>query len=227
MSRPVLLVFVRAPVPGPVKTRLAATVGAERARRLYRELAASIWRGLEDPAWERWLCVEPPGALAEAEAWLPGADRVLGQARGDLGERLFRAFEEAFRTGAAAAAAVGSDAPEVEAGRVRRAFADLRQGAGATLVPSLDGGYALLGLRRAEDSLFRGVPWSTPGVLEATRSALRSLGWTWTEQEPVRDLDTEEDLRALERAGWIPPAGTGEAGPGARGRDGRGKGRPR
>jgi len=199
------LVFVRDPGSGPVKTRLAARMGPRAAAGVYRALAETVWRGLADPRLERWLLVAPPEGCRAVGAWLPGAARVLGQPDGDLGARLAWAFDQAFQSGAAAALAVGTDAPEVGAARAREALAALDQ-ADAVVIPALDGGYALLALKVPHPRLFEGIPWSTPGVLDATRRQARACGLELRELDAVRDLDTWEDLEQLRQAGiWTAP----------------------
>ena len=198
MTRPAVLVFARQYDRGPVKTRLAAELGAESARQVYRRLAELIWRGLEHEELERWLWIEPADAMEEAAAWLPGAARVRGQASGDLGERMAAAFAAAFHAGAPWAAAVGTDAPDVGAAEVMRAGEALRK-ADLALIPSLDGGYALIAMRELHAELFRDMAWSSATVADATRARAAQLDLTVAELEAVRDLDTKEDYDALRR----------------------------
>jgi len=205
-ERRVVLVFVRAPGPGPVKTRLAAEIGAEAARELYRQVAEKVWQGLACPGLERWLVVEPAPAGPAAAAWLTGADRVLGQVQGDLGARMAAAFGTAFAAGANRVAVVGTDAPQVGAGRVGRALDELAEH-GCVAIPAEDGGYAVLALRGPAPSLFEGVPWSTAAVLETTRAHAAAAGLSWKALDPVRDLDTLSDLLALRASGWIEAVG--------------------
>lgn len=186
-----------------MKTRLAADLGAEEARNIYRRLAERVWDSLAHPALARWLLVEPPAAVDRAAGWLAGAERYLGQSAGDLGERLRDAFDAAFDAGAPAVAAAGTDAPAVDAACVLRALACLER-ANAAVVPSHDGGYALLALRRPCPRLFQDIPWSTPGVLDSTRRRAASADLRWAELDAVRDLDTVQDLRELEAEGQWP-----------------------
>jgi glycosyltransferase A (GT-A) superfamily protein (DUF2064 family) len=88
------------------------------------------------------------------------------------------------------------DCPELEAHHLQTAAAQL-SGSDAALIPSLDGGYVLLGLRRFHPALFQAVPWSTAAVCAITRERLRTLGWSWTEQCPLPDLDEPADLDRL------------------------------
>ena len=64
-------------------------------------------------------------------------------------------------------------------------------------VPSRDGGYVVVGLRRPTTELFTGIPWSTEGVLQATRQASRRLGLSYRETDGWYDLDEIDDLRQL------------------------------
>ena len=95
---------------------------------------------------------------------------------------------------------MGSDCPSLDARRLRRAVADLRDGADAVFAPAEDGGYALVGVSRAAAALFRDVPWGTGEVMARTRTRLRRLRWRWTELPAVWDVDRPEDLARLRRS---------------------------
>lgn len=192
-----MLVFARDPEAGPVKTRLAATIGEAAARAAYRRLAETVWRGLEDPRLERLLWIAPAASAPRMGAWLPGADAVLGQPEADLGERLASAFADAFARGAPWAAAVGTDAPAVDATMALRAGAALADHHVA-IVPALDGGYAMIALAQPAPELFAAMPWSTPRLLEATLARVAGLGWSAAVLTAVRDVDDAADLAAWE-----------------------------
>ena len=64
----------------------------------------------------------------------------------------------------------------------------------AVFVPALDGGYALIGLRRAAPSLFSAMPWSTPAVMARTRERLAAAGLQHSELAPLADIDEAADL---------------------------------
>ena len=113
---------------------------------------------------------------------------------GDLGRRLTAAFQEAFREGTHVVV-VGTDAPGVRRSVVEDAFQRLEQG-DLVLGPATDGGYYLLGLSRPAPELFQDIPWSTDGVLEATRSKGRALGLREETLGILPDIDTLEDLRS-------------------------------
>lgn len=192
-ARAAVLVFARWWAEGPVKTRLAAEIGAAAARDVYRRLAESAWAALAHPELERHLWAAPAERLAETGAWLPGAERVAAQPEGDLGRRMHLAFETAFGAGAPWAAAVGTDVPDLDAAMVLRAGAALTR-ADLVLVPAFDGGYALLALRRPQPDLFSDIPWSGPRVLALTLERAARLGLAAELLPPARDVDTLDDL---------------------------------
>jgi len=197
MSGSALVVFVKHPAPGAVKTRLAAAIGPEAAARLYRALAEHVLEATTPLAgeYERLVFFDPPEALAEIRAWLPGV-RLLAQSSGDLGARMSDAFARAFARGAERVALVGTDAPGVSRESVKEAL-DALGAADVVIGPAEDGGYYLIGLRAPRPGLFAGIAWSTPSVREETLARAAAAGLSVRELLPLRDVDTLEDLCAL------------------------------
>jgi hypothetical protein len=196
VSGDALIVFVKAPRPGATKTRLAAHLGAEAAAAVYRALAMETARRTAPGRGEfdRLFFHAPADAGPELASWLPG-ETCLPQVEGDLGERMAAAFEETFRRGAGRAALVGTDVPGLSRGVVREALAAL-DNHDVVLGPARDGGYYLMALARPCPALFTAIPWSTPAVLTATLERTRALGLSVRLLDPLRDVDTLEDLRA-------------------------------
>ncbi len=195
-----LLIFAKLPEPGRVKTRLAEGVGAAEAARIYRAMARRIVDALRIGPWRAVLCFDPPDALPAVAEWLGGNGlEFRAQGEGDLGERLEHAFREALRR-SRKAVVVGTDAPELDGEVVRTAFQAL-DAADLVVGPSLDGGYYLLGLRRWAPELFRDIPWSTSEVLRTTLRRAEELGLRIVLLDPLRDVDTVEDLHAGEIPG--------------------------
>lgn len=189
-----LLVFVRAPERGRVKTRLAEGIGEEGALRAYRRLAEGTLRaarGVEGA--EVRVHFTPPDAGEAVRAWLGAGPLYLPQSPGDLGARMRSAFDAAFADGAMRVVIVGSDLPGLTAELLRRAFAALEERE-AVVGPSADGGYWLLGLRRTLPALFERMPWSTPAVLPRTLERLRAAGIEPAVLPTLRDVDRAEDL---------------------------------
>lgn len=191
-----LLVFVREPEAGRVKTRLAAAIGDAAALRVYRRLAEHTLRAaraLTAEGVEVRVHYAPADAGAAVRAWLGSGPAYLPQAEGDLGVRMGDAFARAFAAGAERVVIVGSDLPELSAPLLRRAF-ELLDGTAAVIGPARDGGYYLLGLRRMVGGIFDGIEWSTPGVLAATLQRLRAAGVDPAMLPALADVDTVDDL---------------------------------
>lgn len=200
-----LLVFTKPAVPGRVKTRLIAALGAGRAARLHAAFLADLLDRLRPlPAVE----VRLAWALEPGEPIPPSELPAVRQEGHDLGERLHHALAAALRD-APWAAAVGSDHPTLPTERVEEAAAALAAGAPVVLGPAADGGYYLIGVRRDALSprLFAGVPWSGPRVLEATLERCRELALEPRLLPPGADVDTPADLERLARELAGPGAG--------------------
>jgi rSAM/selenodomain-associated transferase 1 len=199
-----VLVFVRAPERGRVKTRLAAAIGDEAALRIYRRLAEHTLRGAGALAVDsvRVRVHHTPADAGDAvRAWLGDEPVYLPQADGDLGRRMEDAFARAFADGAGRVVIVGSDLPDVSASLLRRAFAALDVHP-AVLGPARDGGYYLLGLTGMVSGIFDGIAWSTPEVLAATLARFRAAGIEPAMLEELADVDEVEDLPE----GWLAEA---------------------
>jgi rSAM/selenodomain-associated transferase 1 len=191
-----LIVFLRHPHPGAVKTRLVPTLGAAVASELYRVLAESILQATvpREGEYERLVFFDPPEAAEAVRAWLPGV-RLQAQSGDDLGARMADAFGRAFRRGARRVAIVGTDTPSVSREVVAEAFRGLDE-ADVVVGPAEDGGYYLLALRAPRPELFVGIAWSTPDVLDQTRARVTAAGLILRELPCRRDVDTLDDLRA-------------------------------
>jgi uncharacterized protein len=191
-----LLVFVKEPRPGAVKTRLAAGLGAVRAAAVYRSLAEAVIRQTAPAAqeYERLFCFAPKAAIAAMTAWLPG-ESLLAQQGDDLGARMAHAFAEAFHRGARRVAIVGSDAPAVDRTLVAGALRALDDH-DVAIGPARDGGYYLLALDQPRPELFQGVAWSSSAVFTSTVERAAVLGLGVRILDACADIDTLDDLRA-------------------------------
>lgn len=194
-----LLIMARAPRAGRVKTRLQPLLGPEGCARLQTELIRHTvgWAG--DVARSGWLAFTPTGACAEIRALVPHTMRLFAQEGEDLGRRLRHATDVVFGRHRGPIAVIGTDAPELGPVHVRFAEHALTQGNDASLIPALDGGYALIALARPIPRAFD-LPadaWGGPNVLDLTLRALRDGGCSAAVLEPVRDLDTPDDARSV------------------------------
>ena len=190
-----LIVFVKRPRPGEVKTRLAGEIGAGDAAILYRLMAEHVLRETAPAGrgYARVVQYAPADAGGDVARWLPG-EALAPQAAGDLGQRMAGAFATAFAEGALRAVLIGTDAPALRREQVERAFADLGDH-DLVLGPACDGGYYLIGLRAPRPELFEGIAWSTATVCAATIGRARALGIRHRPLPELRDVDTLADVR--------------------------------
>jgi hypothetical protein len=199
-----VIVFARAPRPRAAKTRLVPLLGAEGAAALHAQF---VKRTLETARAASLRPVElhcAPDANDPFFQFCAGHYGITLQAQveGNLGARMLAAFEKALAAHDRVLL-VGTDCPALTAGHLRQAEKALRDGTDAVFVPCEDGGYALIGLRRADGRLFEGIAWGSNSVMAETRARLTALDWRWQELETLWDVDRPEDYRRLLASGLI------------------------
>lgn len=198
MKKPVrIVIFAKAPLPGFAKTRLIPALGAQGAADLARRmLTCTLHAALAAQVGTVELCVSPAPAdpvwptfeLSQAVQW-------TDQGEGDLGERMARAARRTL-DGGESVLLIGTDCPELDAAQLLRA-ANALQRSDATLLPTFDGGYVLLGLNRFHPSLFSDIAWSTASVATETMRRMNALGWHVARHATVHDIDEPADLQWL------------------------------
>lgn len=196
-------VFAKAPSPGRVKTRLAATVGDDVACALARAFLEDTLDTIRQATTATIiLALDGDPALLPA---LPDDVVIWSQGDGDLGARQERVLRRALQSHSRVLA-IGTDAPTLPAEILRTAFAQLLEH-DATLTPAADGGYCLLGVRCCPDGLLDDIPWSAADTAMHTVSRLQGLGLSVALTNPWYDIDTVDDLRRLQHELMAPGAG--------------------
>lgn len=197
-DRSILLIFMKSPVKGRVKSRLAAAVGEKAALELYKNLILDTIDTAKGCGYPFRICFYPPDAEETISSWIGREFPIMPQTGGDLGSRMKNAFERIFSEGFTSAALIGSDLPELPAAAIREAFEALATN-DAVIGPAEDGGYYLIGFNRAAllPHAFRGIAWGTKTVFRQTMDALRSASLRVHELPPWADMDTIEDLKTL------------------------------
>ena len=201
MSRVRIVIFAKAPVAGLAKTRLIPALGAQGAADLARRmLDHTLEQALAAEVGPVELCVTPsPGDVAWQNLVIAKSVAWSDQGDGDLGERMARAVQRVTGAGESILL-IGTDCPALDAALLRTA-ADSLKHFDATLVPTVDGGYVLLGLTGFHASLFTDIEWSTSSVGAETRRRMARLGWNVLRKPTVHDIDDAADLRWLPE-GW-------------------------
>lgn len=203
-----IVIFAKAPQPGFAKTRLIPVLGTQGAADLARRmLAQTVRKALAAGLGPVELCVTPSvtdpvwQTLAVPDV-MPDAVHWSDQGQGDLGQRMARATQRVIESGESVLL-IGTDCPELGAAHLQRA-ADALQRSDAALLPTFDGGYALLGLNRFHPSLFAAIAWSTAAVASETLDRFGQLGWTVHSQPMLHDIDEPADLQ------WLPGTWLGD-----------------
>lgn len=206
LKRDRLIVFTRFPEPGKTKTRLIPALGSRGAAELQRQMTEHI---ISTAAKK----IRLPGLILEVRheggnaclmrSWLGTEFVYRAQGSGDVGRRMARAFEEAFQSGAERAVIVGSDIPGISADIMRHAFEELKK-RDLVLGPAKDGGYYLIGMKRAVSAeaipqLFSDVKWGSGEVISQTLKTAKSLGLGFVLLEKLDDVDRFEDLHVWEK----------------------------
>jgi hypothetical protein len=192
----VLGIFAKGPWPGRVKNRLAVTIGAEQAARLYDAFLRDLLPRLGTVKATRVLAFESVTDHDFFAALCGDQFELEVQARGDLGERMESFFRNQIARGATSVVLVGSDSPDMPLDRIHQAFRRLDDHE-LVIGPSEDGGYYLIGMRQMIGQIFSGIRWSTDTVFAETTDRLRQIGVRFTLIDPWYDVDRADDLHRL------------------------------
>ncbi|MCW8862718.1 MAG: TIGR04282 family arsenosugar biosynthesis glycosyltransferase [Rhodospirillales bacterium] len=185
-----LVIMVRAPRIGRVKTRLAKDIGAIPAWRFYRHAMAETVRRIgRDPRWRCWLSVTPDGDIDALRLWPVGPERIK-QGVGGLGPRMMRPMRT---LPPGPVVLIGSDIPNVTSDSIAQAFKALGSHQ-AVFGPATDGGYWLVGFsrsRRVPTDAFDNVRWSTASALADTLKNMAGISVAMT--QTMSDVDNGDD----------------------------------
>ena len=191
MTRPTLIIMLKEPRAGRVKTRLGKDIGLTAAAWWFRHQVKRLLRRIDDPRWNVVLAVAPDRAGMLSRVWPAHFERIA-QGQGDLGDRMTRVIQ-AIPVGPVCV--IGADIPDIGPVQIARAFAALGT-SDAVFGPAHDGGFWLVGFKRSNPMpprLFQDVRWSTEHALGDTRASLGGLRVTLVDE--LQDIDTVDDLR--------------------------------
>ncbi len=201
LGKNAILVFLKHPKPGRVKTRLAATTSPEKAAQIYRRLVREVFARLPEGP-EVIVMFDPPEERDAVAGWIlemrpslaPRLQFVAQQGPG-LGERLTHAFARAFAAGFEKVAAIGTDCIDMTSQHFDAVWHGL-ENHDCVLGPANDGGYYLIGLKAMHAAVFEGIAWSTATVYQQTLHQLAGAGLSLHELPVLSDIDDEKDWQA-------------------------------
>lgn len=190
MSKNLILIFVRNPALGKVKTRLSKTIGDQKALKAYTLLLDHTKAALDKRSEDK--VVYYSENIQHNDLWNKTHYQKKLQKGNDLGARMGYAFAAAFKEGYDNVVIVGSDLFDLKPLHIEAAFRALETHE-LVLGPSLDGGYYLLGMKTLHPSIFKNKKWGTDSVLNATLQDLKQQNVKLL--EALNDIDTFEDLQ--------------------------------
>jgi len=194
-----LILFVKYPERGKVKSRLAHHWTDDLAAGLYKNFIFDIIAILEKGQFSFRIYFDPPEKEKEIKALLGEKYKYALQSGTDLGERMKNAFLQEFATGFKMVVLIGSDFPDLPLDIIEESFNVLENKSSTVIGPSADGGYYLIAFRQDAfcPDIFAGPRWGTALAFEKTMSILRSREHPPTVLPKWRDIDTREDLDDL------------------------------
>ncbi len=193
MMKHALIIFVKNMVCGKVKTRLAATVGHEKAIEIYKELlhyTNSVTQQLDCDK-----IVFYSDEILQNDNWSNVSEKQVQQGF-DLGERMLNAFAYCFTKSCQKVIIIGTDCPELTTKILHNAF-DQLENYDVIIGPAADGGYYLLGMKQVHEHLFNNMAWSTKNVLRETIHRCGKNNLTHALLPTLHDVDNEYDLPYL------------------------------
>uniref|UniRef100_UPI0040565875 TIGR04282 family arsenosugar biosynthesis glycosyltransferase n=1 Tax=Roseivirga sp. TaxID=1964215 RepID=UPI0040565875 len=191
MTEELLIIFVKNPELGRVKTRLAATVGDEVALDIYKRLLDRTKQITSALPFDKTVFYDR--ILAGEDLWNSKGFTKDVQPEGDLGQRMSTAFQKSFEKGYKRICIIGSDCYELTTNILTDAFNALKS-KNTVIGGAKDGGYYLVGMNQWLPEIFENKAWSTAEVYPSTIKDFIDLGKTFTELPKLNDIDREEDL---------------------------------
>ncbi len=193
-------IFVKNPERGAVKTRLAASVGQDRALLIYKKLLGYTRNLMLDVKAQKEVWYSR--FVDDKDEWNGDHFAKKLQSGGDLGERMKHAFKESFiESPKQSVVLIGSDCAELTSEILEQAFKKLREN-DLVIGPAEDGGYYLIGMSKYIPGIFDGIDWSTENVITQTLDKAKQENADFSLLVELNDVDTVEDWeRVKERLG--------------------------
>ena len=190
MSKNLLIIFTRNPELGKVKTRLAKTIGAEKALAIYKFLLAHTKKVTENIACDK--AVHYSVKVREDDLWNGEIYQKKQQLGEDLGIRMQNAFQDAFANGYEKVLIVGSDLIDLSEEIIEKGFLQLASN-DVVIGPAEDGGYYLLGMKSVHPNVFKNKNWGTSTVREETLNDLKDKKVHLLNE--LNDADVLDDIK--------------------------------
>ncbi|MCB0752343.1 MAG: TIGR04282 family arsenosugar biosynthesis glycosyltransferase [Ignavibacteriae bacterium] len=188
-----LIIFIKFPKLGKVKTRLASSTNDVFALEVYKLLAENIFKEAEKLDSDIFVFYDGSADKQRVKNWVNKNFIYSPQNGKDLGEKMLNAFEQVKSKGFEKILIIGSDVPDISKDLITNSLNELNK-TDVVISPSDDGGYSLLGLKEINSFLFQNIEWSTQKVLNQTIEAIKQNKLSLTKLKTLNDIDTKEEL---------------------------------
>lgn len=186
-----LIVFMKNPELGRVKTRLAAVVGDKKALDIYQKLITKTKKEVFNVDADLMVCYSD--RPMKADSWKNGHFYKEIQEGDDLGMRMHHAIFSGVSMGYCNICLIGTDIYDLTTDIISQAF-NLLKNHDMVIGPAHDGGYYLIGMKKSYPVLFDKIPWSTPEVLEKTIAIAKAEGIRYARLSMLNDIDEYKDI---------------------------------
>ena len=186
-----IIIFVRHAELGKVKTRLAATIGNEKALAIYKLLLMHTYKLIEKN--QSIAYVYYAENIIQDDLWKGANVKKKLQVGNDLGGKMANAFQEVLKEGHNKVVIIGSDCYDLTVDLIDHAFEMLGRSE-IVIGPAKDGGYYLLGMNAPFKNLFENIEWSTHTVFSKTIDKINQNKYSFSTLPILADVDTEEDI---------------------------------
>ncbi len=190
-----IIVYLKAPEPGQVKTRLHTRYREDESAALYRAFILDTFDMVVSVEADRYFAAYA-GARDGIDALVPPGWNLSAQIDADLGERMLGSLRASIDSGADKVVLLGTDLPSLPAGHLVSALTRLNE-SDVVLGPTMDGGFYLIATRCHLPDIFPGIAWSTDKVFEQSSERIQSHGLRLGKIPPWNDIDTPEDLDSV------------------------------
>jgi uncharacterized protein len=199
MENNAIIIFLKYPESGKVKTRLAKTIGNQHAANLYKNFIIDTLKSVSQLSLaKKVIFAYPKEKIGLVKTITETTDPIYEQEGNDLGQKMYNAFLETHQMGFSKTIIIGTDSPNLPLSHITQAFDNLTQ-KDVVIGPTSDGGYYLIGCKHNTLSAnwFNNVKWSTNTVFQKTIDNIKKEKNSYHILEKWYDIDTYEDLKKL------------------------------
>lgn len=190
MTESLLIIFTKNPILGKVKTRLAISLGDEKALSIYHQLLSYTNKITQNINCDK--AVFYSDYINKEDLWDNTIYQKHIQYGHDLGERMLNSFQKGFEMGYEKVIIIGTDNLEISSEIIQNGF-ELLLSNDVAIGPSFDGGYYLLGMKKLYMSFFKNKKWSSSSVYKDTLSDIKAENIIFKTLPTLNDIDTKED----------------------------------